>query len=94
MIIAHLSFEAQVYSGYRQCSRKYPSTLKASPASTPTCPPPLPSSKIQNKPLKSQPEARDVKAGQNGLEIKAIEDVSIAIISKNPDAINEPMYCK
>jgi hypothetical protein len=58
------------------------------------CPTPLPSSKIQNKPLKSQPGARDVKAAQNGLEVIAIEDVSIAIISKNPDAINEPMYCK
>jgi hypothetical protein len=37
--------------------------------------------------------SRDVTAAQNGLEIKAIEDVSIAIISKNTDAINEPMYC-
>jgi hypothetical protein len=40
----------------------------------------------------SQPEAKDFTTAQNGLEIKAIEDVSIALISKNPDAINEPMY--
>jgi hypothetical protein len=50
--------------------------------------------KSKAKPLKSQPEARDVKAAQNGLEVIAIEDVSIAITSQNPDAINEPMYCK
>jgi hypothetical protein len=50
--------------------------------------------KFKAKPLKSQPEAKDIKAAQNNLEEKAIRERSIAFSSKNPDAINEPMYCK
>lgn len=48
--------------------------------------------RFKAKSLKSQPETKDPTAAQNNLEIKAIKDVSIAIISQNLDAINEPMY--
>jgi hypothetical protein len=33
-------------------------------------------------------------AAHNNLEEKAILRLLIAFSSKNPDAINEPMYCK
>jgi len=38
--------------------------------------------------------SNDLVGAQNGWEIKANTKPYIALISKNPDAINEPMYCK
>jgi hypothetical protein len=50
--------------------------------------------KFKANPLKSQAQAKGLTSAQNGLEIKAISELSIAIISKNTDAINEHMYCE